>query len=276
GTGYVLTAALRAADSDRILAAFRETARGPDEVIPAIERLSRGIRRRAGERLRALDDVAAPARVSTSSLDALRAYTRAVRAFAVQDRERGIALLEEAVALDPQCGRAWAGVGTWRAEREAGRRVEAITRAYELRRRMTPRERYLAEAAYHREVTRDHDAEIAAYRRGLEIAPDDLTALHNLALRHRWIGDLDTATALLGRAVALPDAPAATHLGLIYALLAGGRPAQAEEAVRGLERRHPGHPSAAGARLWILLQGSDDDAGPTAAVEPPPAAAGVP
>lgn len=276
GTGYVLTAALRAADSNRILAAFRETARGPDEVIPAIERLSRGIRRRAGERLRALDDVAAPANVSTSSLDALRAYTRAVRAFAVQDRERGIGLLEEAVALDPEFGMAWRALGTWLAETEAARKVEAITRAYELRGRMTPRERYLAEAAYHREVTRDHNAEMEAYRRVLEIAPDDFTALHNLALRYRWIGDLDTATALLGRAAAQRDAPAATHLGLIYALLASGRPAQAEEAVRELERRYPGHPSAAGARFWVVLQGSDDDAAATAAVEPLLTAPGVP
>src|SRR5690606_32014826 len=146
----------------------------------------------------------------------------------------------------------------------------------ELRRRMTPREQYLAEAAYHREVARDHDAEIEAYRRVLEITSNDLTALHNLALRYRWIGELDTAAALLGRATALPDAPAATHLGLIYALLAAGRPAQAEEAVRGLERRYPSHPSAAGARFWVLLQGSGDDAAATAAVEPLLAAPGIP
>jgi len=46
--------------------------------------------------------------------------------------------------------------------------------------------------------------------------------------------------------------------------------------VRGLERRYPGHPSAAGARFWILLQGSDDDAAATAAVEPLLAAPGIP
>lgn len=260
GTGYVLTAALRSADSDRILTAFRETARSADDVIPAIDRLSRGIRRRAGPTLRAVDAAPPPERVTTSSLEALRVYGEALRALQDHDRRRAVNLLEEAVELDPQFGMAWRALGMSLGERDAVRRLEAVTRAWELRQRLTPRERHLAVAAYHREVVPDHGATVEAYRRVLEIAPDDPTALNNLALAHRWVGDYDEASELLQRAVDRPDASVTAYLNLVYTRLAQGRPEEAREAADALARRHPGEPAAAGARFWIHFLRGDEAA----------------
>lgn len=76
GTGYVLTASILAGQGFRPAAEFRETARSDDQLIDAIERLSRRIRDKAGESLRTVQGGRSLSRVTTSSLPALREYTR--------------------------------------------------------------------------------------------------------------------------------------------------------------------------------------------------------
>jgi TolB-like protein len=49
GAGYVLTATLRSVPTGRMVAAFRETADRPEDLIAAIDRLSQAIRHGEGE-----------------------------------------------------------------------------------------------------------------------------------------------------------------------------------------------------------------------------------
>jgi hypothetical protein len=72
GSGYVLTASIRAGDGFAAVAGFRETARNDDELIGAIDRLSRNIRDKAGEPLRTVQGGRSLEQVTTSSLAALR------------------------------------------------------------------------------------------------------------------------------------------------------------------------------------------------------------
>ncbi|MGH7576534.1 MAG: tetratricopeptide repeat protein [Longimicrobiales bacterium] len=261
GSGYLLTAALRSARSGHILVAFRESAERPDEVIPAIDRLSRRIRRRAGESVRSIDAAPPLARVTSASLDALRVYGEATRAFERAEYARVIVLLEEALEIDPEFAMAWRllaltlGGAGWDRDRE----VEAATRAYELRDRLSPRERNLAEARYHRGVTRDHGATVAAYRRALELDPHDPTALNNLGVIYHTLGDLEAAADLFHRAVGRPNASATAYLNLVRILLGQGRLDAAREWADTLSARFPDNLSTAEARFWVLFRLGDDD-----------------
>lgn len=269
GTGYVLTAALRAAESGQILAAFRETAGNPDEVIPAIDRLSREIRRRAGESLRSLDAAPPLASVTSSSLDALRIYSEADRAFEQGDYVRVISLLEDAVELDPEFAMAWRllAVTLGNAGWDQARELEAATRAYELRDRLRPRERYLTAARYHSEVTHDHGSSVKAYRRVLELRPDDDVALNNLALMYHRSGDFETAAELFEKAISLPEPSAIEYHNLVLTRLAGQQLNEARKAMDVMSKRFPDHLSTIAARFWVLLH-QGDTAGARAAVEP--------
>jgi DNA-binding SARP family transcriptional activator/Tfp pilus assembly protein PilF len=241
GTGYVLTAALRSTASGRVLAAFRETADSPDEVIPAIDRLSLEVRGRAGRVLPSADTTVALERVTTASLDALRAYTLAERALRQRDMPRGTALLADALELDPEFAMAWRllAVTLGNTGLDRSRELEAATRAYELRHRLAPRERHLAEAGYHDRVTADLHAAMEAYRRVLDHDPADRVALNNLGLIHWRLGDLDTGAALLQSAADLPDAPPITYLSLVRTHLARARPRDAPRR-SGSSARRPG------------------------------------
>jgi TolB-like protein len=107
GSGFVLTARVVAAADGSVLASFRETARDGDGILDAIDGLSQAIRNKAGESLSDIRETAALEQVTTGSLEALRRYTQAEAAQNEGDSERGITLLEEALALDSTFAMAW-------------------------------------------------------------------------------------------------------------------------------------------------------------------------
>jgi tetratricopeptide (TPR) repeat protein len=172
GSGYVVTAQLLSPKPQRVMISRRETAPNEDELIPAIDRLSKGLRERIGEPLTSLRQAQALPEVTTSSLGALQNYAEGRRAW-LDDRARG--LLEEAIALDSGFAMAWRGLGVFFANRGEARSrwVHAFTRAFELRDRLPQRERYIVEGTYYRRVTAEHQKAIAASENYLALYPND-------------------------------------------------------------------------------------------------------
>jgi tetratricopeptide (TPR) repeat protein len=184
GTGYLLTAQLVSAESNEILTAVRVTARDSTQVIDAIDELSARLRERIGESLRTIRRSPSLSRVTTASLPALRRYTRALEAEDQGDSDRAMALLEEAIAMDTAFAMAYRKLGVIIGNRMLSRagRIHALTRAYQHRERLTEREAYLAEAAYHNDVTGEEERAIQALEALLDLDPDDSWALNNLGV----------------------------------------------------------------------------------------------
>jgi serine/threonine-protein kinase len=205
GGGYVVAARLVETASGNVLAAFRESADGPGGIIHAVDRVSKKLRGRIGESLRATRAAPPLEQVTTGSLEALRAFSQALQATRRGDRDRNLALLEEAIRLDSSFASAHRalGIALANAGQDPRRRVEAIATAYHLRNRLTERERLLAEASYFGLLGNQREREAAAYRRMLELNPDDFAALNNLALIHQFEGDPARALPLYRRAVAV-------------------------------------------------------------------------
>jgi hypothetical protein len=97
GTGYQLTARVVATVEGQDILIERATANDERELLGAVDRLGRRLRRGIGESVR--DVAASPSllRVSAPSLPALRAYSSAVRTW---PNPQAIGLLQQAVALD--------------------------------------------------------------------------------------------------------------------------------------------------------------------------------
>jgi tetratricopeptide (TPR) repeat protein len=204
GRGYVLSASLVTPDDGGVLAAFRESAADSAAVLSAVDRLSRRLRERIGESLRSVNRSAALPAVTTTSLEALRRYTRGVHALDRDlDFNAAVPLFEEAIALDSTFGMAWRKLAVAYFNFGGGRdRVaRAATKAYELRDGMSPREREHAVAFYHINVTGDERAAIQAYRSLLELYPDDGAALHNVAMLHERAREFDLAVDYYLRAI---------------------------------------------------------------------------
>jgi tetratricopeptide (TPR) repeat protein len=263
GSGYIFVASLVGAETGSLLATFRETARSPDDVIDAIDKLSQDIREKAGESLRVIKAEEPLEEVSTSSLEALRKYAEANRLAEEAEYPRAIAALREAIELDPEFAMAYRKLAVL-IQNSGGSlddQVGATTRAYELRDRLTERERYLAVAQYHNLVTLDLDAEIQAYETVLERYPDDQVALNNGALALMERTRLDEAVAALERAVNGPGASSAAFTNLPGYLAQAGRHEEAEEALNRLEERYPGREIwMAWNRYWMAAFRGDKEA----------------
>ncbi len=244
GSGYVLSTRIIAASDGRELVALRETAADESEVIPAIDRLSKRLRERVGESLKSLNNTEALEQVSTASLDALKKYSQAVRLDDTGgDPELAAALLQEAVAADSTFAMAWRkySVISRRAGLPFSLSLAAAQRAYDLRDRLPPLERQLAIANYYTSVENDPDRAIAAYKAALEVNPNDRTALNNLALMYRDQARWEDAEATARRATAV-DRSWFSYGHLAFALVAQGRYAEADSALRELDRYVPGQP----------------------------------
>ncbi|MGD8322224.1 MAG: tetratricopeptide repeat protein, partial [Gemmatimonadota bacterium] len=234
GSGYLLAASIVLPEDGHTIAAFRETADGDADLLPAIDRLSQRVREKAGESLRDVRAGAPLEAVTTSSLEALRKFAEATRADERGDVEGAIDRLREAVALDPGFAMAWrllAVVLRNRGGDHAGV-VDAVTRAYEHRSQLTERERHLTEAFYHYVVTGDQDEVIRAYRAVLDRHPDDAVALNNLAVAYQDREQWADAVTLLRRAVSGPARSRSAYNNLVMSLYnTGGK----EDALQVLE-----------------------------------------
>lgn len=261
GSGYLITAALREAESGITLASFRSDASSADDVIKAIDRLSQDIREKSGESLRNIRAGEPLEAVTTASLDALRLYVESDRAWEQGDESRAIEVLDQAVALDPEFAMAWRRLAVLynNTGLDPARLVQATTKAYENRLRLTERERYLAEANYYSTILQDKAKTMAAYQNVLRVAPDERSALNNLANEYQGIRDLERAGELYRRAVDGPGRSTTAFQNLFRNRVGLGRFDEAAQVVKEYEAAYPNDGTLWEWRFWSAFVLGDMD-----------------
>ncbi len=262
GSGYVISARVVAALTGETLALAKETASGPDDIIQAVDDLSAQLRGRIGESLRTVRADPPLAQVTTGSMEALRIYIQA-RSIGnrVGDYERAVSLLDEAMQVDSQFAMAYRRQAAYLSNSGQGERADsAITRAYELRQRLTERERYLVEALYAFLVENDQLKSIERYETLLDKHPDDGTALNNLAINYRNYGRWSDAENLALRALANGPGAGQLYEGLIASQANQGKFAAAESTLAESDRINPGRPNVISQAARLASSQGDYDA----------------
>lgn len=244
GPGFVLSGWIVAAPSGRILNAALATARDSSELIDAIENLSRQLRNIVRPSLASLPASAPLARVSTSSLEALRRYSAAVRLRRQEGNNAHVVrLLQEAVSLDTTFAMANRALGMMLLNMRAPRRawLDALKAAYRHRDRLSEDERYLTIAGYHQFVTGQTEEAIHAYESLLDLDSAQLSALNNLAVVHLEFREYPRAEGLLRRCVAADSLEFACEMNLASVVHAQGRSDEARAIVERTIRHFPNY-----------------------------------
>ncbi len=243
GNGYAISVRVLR-PSGEVLTSRQEAAASADGIIAAVDRLSGKIRERIGESLRSIRASTPLAQVTTSSLEALRLYSQAVRAGNEGDVGRATGLLEQAVALDTTFAMAYRQLGIILGNlgEQPARRAEVLGRAYAHRDRLTEEERYRAIGSYHLAVTHDREQAIAAFRSLHDRIPDDASSLTNLSVLYWQLRDYPRALEFAERALALDSSSAAAFWNVAEINLAVGQDAAADEALRRFTEMQPGNP----------------------------------
>jgi tetratricopeptide (TPR) repeat protein len=208
GSQYVL--GLRATDctTGDILADEQAQAARKEEVLSALGQIATRFRTRVGESLATIEKHSTSlAEATTPSLDALQAYSAAMKVFITPKR---LTLLQRAVELDPEFAMAHAHVGfslSTRGESALGR--ESLLKAYQLRHRASDAERFYIETVYDRDVTGNLERERLTLETWAQSYPRDPTP-HNLlaGLALTGTGQYEQTLAETEKAIAMdPDYP---------------------------------------------------------------------
>jgi eukaryotic-like serine/threonine-protein kinase len=198
GSQYVL--GLKAVDcrNGDALAEEQVTANSKEQVLRALGEAAAKIREKLGESLASLQKFDVPAEnVTTSSLEALQAYSLGVQAQLVKgDYAAAVPLFQRAFSLDPNFAMAYARLGTvYFILGETSRATENTTKAYELREPVSEREKFYIISHYQSYVTGNQEKARQVYELWAQTYPRDMVPPNNLGSIYSMLGQYDKAYA---------------------------------------------------------------------------------
>ena len=195
GSNYVVTLTAEECLSGRALARQQVEASSKEEVLGAVGTAAVEIRHNLGESLASIEKYDAPVeQATTSSLEALKAFSRGETLRESGREDEAIPLFRRAIELDPDFAKAYGHLGTIYGNlREWETSSEYLTRAFELRDRVSEKEELYITAHYHDNVTGNIDKQIEAYELFKQTYPRDWTPVNNLSVQYNDLGWFERA-----------------------------------------------------------------------------------
>jgi tetratricopeptide (TPR) repeat protein len=146
-----------------------------EDVLRALGEASRRLREKLGESLSTIQKFDAPLeQATTPSLEALKAYSLAKKTYSEKDDAAAILLYKRAIELDTKFAMAYAGLGVCYSNLEqAGLASQNFQKAYELRERVSEREKVSISALYYTFVTGELDKAMQTYQLWAQAYPRD-------------------------------------------------------------------------------------------------------
>ena len=178
GSQYILGLRAQSCRTGDILAEEQVQAAGKEDVLNALGKMASKFRTRVGESLTTVEKHNIPLETATtSSLEALKAYSTAMQVSSSAEFADAIPHLKRAVEIDPRFAMAYASMGLFYSNiGESVLSLESTKKAYELRDRASDRERFLITTLYERNVTGNLEKEQQTLRLWGQTYPRDRDA----------------------------------------------------------------------------------------------------
>jgi len=235
GSHYVIDLnAINARTGDSI-AREQAEADSKEAVLKTLDKAASNLRGKLGESVASLQKFATPLeQATTSSLEALQAFTLGQAAHQKADDENAIPNLKRAVELDPNFAMAYAtlGVANGNLSHEA-LQYEYLRKAFDLKDRTSERERFYILGHYYGEYARDINKTIETYEEWKKTYPRDTVAWDNLALQYYATGKFDKALQNAGESSRLDPKDPYANQNLAVAYLGLNRYDEAVAVVNG-------------------------------------------
>jgi tetratricopeptide (TPR) repeat protein len=194
GGQYVIGVDAVGCNSGDTLAKEQEEAAGKQDVLKALGKAAVSLRARLGESLASVQKFDVPVEATTTSLEALKAFSMGITTFRAKGNAEAIAFYRRALELDPNFAVAYASLGLVYANLgQASLAAENIKKAYALRDRVSERERYRIAALYYSYVTGELEQSSQAYELWAKSYPQDAVPHNNLGFIYSQLGQYEKA-----------------------------------------------------------------------------------
>lgn len=192
------------------------------------------LREKLGESLNSIQKFDAPIEEATTpSLEALQAYGLGRRTMREKGSPADIPYYKLAIELDPKFAVAYAALGVSYANLgQPSMAIDYVRKAYELRDRVSEREKYRISAYYNHVVTGDLDKSIETYELWKQSYPRDFSPYINLGLSYTWMGQYEKAVAETKEALRLDPNNVLSYSNLAAGYFKLGRLQDAESVLQ--------------------------------------------
>jgi serine/threonine protein kinase/Tfp pilus assembly protein PilF len=239
GSQYVLGLKAVNCRSGDTLAEEQVTAASKEKVLDTLGQAASKLRGELGESLATVQKLDVPlAEATTSSLEALKAYSLGVKAQNEKGSAAALPYHQRAIQLDPNFALGYSAVGTdYFSLIELGRASEYFTKAFELREHASEREKLTITADYYSTVTGELDKAAQTYQEEIESYPRGFRAYGNLGTVYGELGQYVKAAEITRQALRLAPDRLAQYSNLANYALALQRFDQAQQVIHDAQAR---------------------------------------
>jgi len=196
GSQYIVGLDAVACNTGDNLAKEQAEAPSKEGVLKALTTAATAIRTRLGESLASVQKFDVPVEATTPSLEALKAYSMGITTGRTKGDAEAIPFTKRAIELDPNFAMAYVGLAVHYSNLgQASLAAENAKKAYDLRDRVSDREKYRISAFYFQYVTGEVEKATEAYELWAKSYPRDLVPHTNLGFIYGALGQYDKAIA---------------------------------------------------------------------------------
>lgn len=177
------------------VASSEAVAKNRDNVIPMLDETSKQMRRSLGESLPSLAQFNKKLEeATTSSLEALQAYSTGLQTRQAKGEAEALPYFQRAVSIDPNFASAYAALAaSYLNMRQRTEGIENYRKAFELRQRVSERERLAIEASYYLQYTGELSKCIATATEWKRLYPNDAAPSTRLGIMYLRTGQSEKA-----------------------------------------------------------------------------------
>jgi serine/threonine protein kinase/tetratricopeptide (TPR) repeat protein len=241
GSQYVVTLNAVNCKTGDSLAQEQAQAESKEKVLGILGGAVSTMRGKLGESLASVQKYDVPIdQVTTSSLEALKAFAMGNAEFDQEREIQSLTYYKRAVELDPNFAWVYAKMGIIYANSgENAKAIEATRKAYELRDRVSEREKLYIDEHYYQVVTGEKDKEMETLELYARTYPNDEVPPNNLAVGYQMEGDFAKAVEQARIAVRNNPNSAGALENLAYAYLGSNRPDEAWQTMQQAMTKFP-------------------------------------
>ena len=220
------------------LAKEQEEAAAKQDVLRALGKAASNLRGKLGESLATIQKFDVPVEATTASLEALKAFSMGITTFRTKGNAESIPFYKRAIELDPNFAVAYASLGlVYGNLGQASLAEENLKKAYDLRDRVSEREKYRISALYYQGVTGELEQATQVYELWARSYPQDSVPPGNLGFMYAELGQYEKALVAIEDAQRLaPGAVGYSNLADIYLQL--NRLDDAQKTIEEAQKRN--------------------------------------
>jgi eukaryotic-like serine/threonine-protein kinase len=205
GSEYVLGLKAVNCQNGDTLAQEQVTAESKEKVLNALGQMAKKLREELGESLGTVQRFDVPlAQATTSSLDALKAYSLGKKSRGDQSVPAALVYSQRAIELDSNFAMAYSAVGgDYASLGETARAAEYYSKAFQLREHASERERLVISADYYSNVTGEVDKGAQIYQEEIDSYPREPSGYIGLSMAYAAQGQYEKAAEVARHALRL-------------------------------------------------------------------------